>query len=195
MLSAVLTSGALIPLAMAELPPPLPEGGGFNPFEFVPGAAVWTVLIFVLALVPMWKFVFGPITKALDDRDRKVEDALAAAERARKAADDQMTATRDELDKARQEARQMVHEATARAERQAQEALARARTEAERQMQQARQEIEAQKRKALEEIRREVVDLALGSAGAILKRDVDDEAHRRLVGEFLAAAPNAGGHA
>ncbi len=162
-----------------------PEGGDFDPFQWVPGAAFWTILIFVLALVPMWKFVFGPITKALDERDRKVEEALAAADKAKREAETQTAATRAELEKARQEARTMVQEATARAERQAQEELARARAEADRQLQQARTEIEAQKRKALEEIRREVVELAVGSAGAILRRDVDDDAHRRMVTDFL----------
>ena len=164
----------------------LAEGSGFNPFEFVPGAAIWTLVIFGLALFPMWKYVVGPIMKALDDRDKKVEDALAAAERAKKAADDQMAATRAELDRARQEARQMVAEATTRAERQAQDELARARVEADRQLAKAQAEIEAQKRKALEEIRKEVVELAVGSAGAILRRDVDDAAHRRMVEDFLA---------
>jgi F-type H+-transporting ATPase subunit b len=168
-----------------------PEGGGFNPFEFAQGATFWTVVIFLLALVPMWKFVFGPITAALDERDRKVDEALAAAERARREAEEQTAATRAELDKARAEAKAMVHEATARAERQAQEELSRARLEAERQLQQARQEIDAHKRRALEEIRREVVDLAIGSAGAILRRDVDDDAHRRFVADFVSHAGSA----
>jgi F-type H+-transporting ATPase subunit b len=168
------------------------EGGGFNPFEFAQGATFWTVVIFLLALVPMRKFVFGPITAALDERDRKVDEALAAAERARREAEEQTAATRAELEKARVEAKAMVQEATSRAERQAQEELARARAEAERQLQRARQEIDAQKQKALEEIRREVVDLAIGSAGAILRRDVDDEAHRRFVTEFVS---NAGSRA
>ncbi|MGE3880234.1 MAG: F0F1 ATP synthase subunit B [Planctomycetota bacterium] len=177
-------------LALTFLPA---EGGGFNPFEFTPGAAFWTILIFVLALVPMWKFVFGPITKALDARDRQVDDKLAAADRARRDAEEQMKATRDELEKARQEARQMVADATARAERQAQEELQRARAEAERQLQQARTEIEAQKRRALEEIRREVVDLAVGSAGAVLRSEVDAGRHKKLVDDFLSGGQGAGG--
>lgn len=160
----------------------------FDPFEYAAGAGFWTIVIFLLALLPMWKFVFGPITRALDDRDSKVEGALEAAERARREAVEATEATRRELDRARAEAKAMVHEATSRAERQAQEELIRARAEADRQIQQARAEIEAQKRKALEDIRREVVDLAIGSAGAILRRDVDDEAHRRMVSDFVTGA-------
>lgn len=162
--------------------------GTFNPFEFAAGASFWTIVIFLLALVPMWKFVFGPITKALDERDRKVDDAIAAAEQARREAEEQTQKTLAELESARREARETVATATARAERQAQEELAKARAEAERQLQQARQEIDAEKTRALEEIRREVVDLAIGSAGKILQRDIDDDAHRKLVDDFLTSA-------
>ncbi len=158
---------------------------GFNPFEFAGGATFWTWVSFLLALPLMWKFVFGPITSALEERDNKVEEAIVAAEAARAEAQAQTEATRAELEKARAEARQMVHEATARAERQAAEALAQAKAEADRQVQKAAQEIEAQKQKALLEIRAEVVGMAISSAGRILKQEVDAEANQRLVNEFL----------
>ena len=163
----------------------LAEGGGFNPFEFTEGATFWTWVIFLLSLPVMWKFVFGPITKNLSERDQQVIDAAKAAEQARLEAEKAVAAARQELEQARAEGKRMVHEATARAERQAQEAQAQARAEAERQLQKVREDIEAEKRRALVEIRREVVDLAIASAGRILERDVDDDAHRKLVGGFL----------
>ena len=46
-------------------------------------------------------------------------------------------------------------------------------------------EAEAAKRRALLEIRQEVVDIAVASAGKILRQDVDDEAHRKLVNDFM----------
>lgn len=163
---------------------------GFNPFEFAGGATFWTWVCFLLALPLMWKFVFGPITAALEARDDKVEDAILAAEEAKNEAIAQTEATKAELEKARHEARQMVQEATSRAERQAAEALAQAKAEADRQVQKAAQEIEAQKQKALLEIRQEVVDMAISSAGRILHSEIDAEANRRLVGEFLDTTEN-----
>jgi len=175
---AFLSSFAIAPngLVLAE---------GFNPFEYAGGASFWTLVCFLLALPLMWKFVFGPITKALEERDMKVEDAIKAAEMARQEALAQTQATKVELEQARAEARQMVHEATARAEHQAAEALAQAKAEADRQIRKAGQEIEAQKQKALLEIRAEVVGMAISSASRILEHEVDAEANRRLVSEFL----------
>ncbi len=175
-------------LGLAALPAVAQDNGGFNPFEFAPGVAFWTIVIFALALFPMWKFVFGPITKALEARDRRLEDAISAAEQARKDAEAQAAAVKADLEKARQEARRTVEEATARAHRQGEEQIALARAEADREKQKALQEIEALKTRALEEIRSEVVDLVIRSTGKILGRDVDDDAHRAMVHEFVGRA-------
>jgi F-type H+-transporting ATPase subunit b len=161
------------------------EGGGFNPFEFVPGAAVWTWIIFLAALPLLWKLIFKPITQALDARDQRVEDAIKAADEARARTEEAMRASKAELDTARAEARRMVEEAIGRAQRQGQEALVAARAEAQREREKAREEIDAEKRKALLEIRGEVVKLTMLATSRLLQRQVDDEAQRRLVGEFL----------
>lgn len=168
----------------------LAAGDGFSPFEFVPGATFWTWVIFLGSLVPMWKFVFGPITKALADRDAKVENAIAAADEARRRAEEQVAAAKAELDRARSDAKRMVDDATARAERQAQDALARAKEEADRQLRKARDEIAAEKQKALAELRQEVVHLTIQSTGRLLRRDVDDDAHKKVVSDFLRSLPN-----
>ncbi len=172
-------------LTVAAISRAAAEGGGFNPFEFASGAAFWTWAIFLLALPVMWKFVFGPITVALAARDKQVVDAAKAAEDAKRDAEKAVAEAQQQLEQARAEGKRMVQEAVGRAERQAQEAQKVAKAEAERQMQKARDDIEAEKRRALMEIRQEVVDLAVQSAGRILQRDVDDDTHRTMVGDFL----------
>jgi F-type H+-transporting ATPase subunit b len=159
--------------------------GGFNLFQWQPGVIIWTLIIFALSLPLMIKFVFGPITRALDERDSKVEEAAVAAEKAQQAAEAAVAKADEAREEARAEARKMVQDAQNRAERQAQEALESAKAEADRQMDKARQEIDAAKRRALMEIRAEVVDLSIASASKILQTDVDDAAHRKLVEDFL----------
>lgn len=163
----------------------LASEGGFNIFQWQPGVTIWTLVIFLLSLPLMIKFVFGPIVRALDARDQKVEEAAVAAEKAQQAAEAAVAKAEQAREEGRAEARKMVQDAQTRAERQAQDALEEAKAEADRQMDRARQEIEAAKRRALTEIRAEVVDLSIASAGKILQRDVDDDAHRGLVEDFL----------
>ena len=184
---ALLITEALTALPVQE------EGGGLSSLlDFRPGAMIWTWIAFLVALPFMWKFIFGPISKALASRDQKVEDAIKAANAAQKAAEEQVASAKAELHNARADARKTVQEAVERAEAQADAALAKAKVEAQRQLEKAREDIDAEKRRALLEIRREVVDLTIASTEKILRRDVDDEAHRQMVEGFLGDLEKVG---
>lgn len=156
--------------------------------DFSIGATIWTIIAFVLALPVMWKFVYGPITKALEERDRKVEDSILAAEVARKEAEAQMARAKAELEKAQADARRMVDEAVARAERQAAELQRAAEERAKQDLQKARETIAGEKRQALQEIRQEAVRLTIAATGRLLQAKIDEQENRRLVEGFLAGA-------
>ncbi len=162
------------------------EGRGLGVLlDFAPGITLWTWIAFLVALPVMWKFVYGPITKALEDRDRKVEDSITAAEVARQKAEEQMAEAKAELDRARADSKRMVEEAVARAERQATEAMRAADERAKLELQKARDAIAAEKRQALQEIRQVAVDLTIAATQKLLQQDVNDEAHRRIVRDFV----------
>lgn len=183
---------------MTNLFAPAPPGLSEDPrplsalLEFSPGAVVWTFAAFFLGLFVMWKWVYGPITRALELRDRKVEDAISAAEVARREAEAQMARAKAELEKAQADSRRMVEDAMSRAERQAAEAVRVADERAKAELQKARDTIAAEKRQALQEIRAEVVNLTIAATGRLLQHKVDDQANRKLVADFMATAGSAG---
>ncbi len=161
--------------------------------DYAPGMVIWTLIAFVLALPVMWKFVYGPITNALEDRDRKVEDSIAAAEVAQKQAEAQMAQAKAELAAAQANAKRMVEEAMARAERQAAEAVRAADEKAKAELQKAREVIAAEKRQALQEIRQEVVHLTIAATGQLLQQKIDDQQNRQLVEKFVSDAARSHG--
>ena len=152
------------------------------------GAMFWTLVAFVLGLFVMWKFVYGPITSALEDRDKKVEDSITAAEQARKEAESQMAQAKAELQKAQENGRRMVEEAMARAEKQAADAVRAADERAKAELQKARDTIAAEKRQALQEIKALAVELTIAATGTLLQQEVDAAQTRPLVQQFVAAA-------
>lgn len=156
--------------------------------EFAPGAMIWTFLAFGLGLFVMWKFVYGPITTALEDRDQKVEDSILAAEAARKEAQAQMAGAKAELEKAQASGKRLVEEAMARAERQAADAVRAADERAKAELQKARDTIAAEKRQALQEIRAVAVELTIAATGRLLQQEIDAGKNRPLVQQFVAAA-------
>ncbi|MFY9343968.1 MAG: F0F1 ATP synthase subunit B [Planctomycetota bacterium] len=161
--------------------------------EFAPGAMIWTFLAFGLGLAVMWKFVYGPITTALEARDKKVEDSITAAEVARKDAEAQMAAAKAELQKAQENGKRMVEEAMARAERQAAEAVRAADERAKAELQKARDTIAAEKQKALQEIKAYAVDLTIAATSRLLQHEVDAQKNKPLVQQFVAAAGGKAG--
>ena len=160
--------------------------GGFNPLD--PdgwGNLVWTLVIFGLSLPLILKIVFKPIVAALADRDTAANTAVTEA----KAARDGAESARDELEKrlaeASEEVTAMLSQARADAEARSRTILAEAEERAAGQIDRAQAEISAAKEQAMAEIRAEVVDLALGAAGAVVGRSFAEGDDRRLVEDLV----------
>lgn len=164
------------------------EGGGFNPLD-VGGAGnfLWTLVIFVLALLPMWKLVFGKIALGMAARDGRVAEAITAAERASVEAEKSRAAVEVALGEAQAEAAKLLAEARERAEVRERELLAEAKRESEALVASARATIRAEQEKALATIRNEVVELSLDAASRVIGRRVDGEDDRRLVAEIVSS--------
>ena len=169
-----------------------PSEGGFNPLD-VAGAGnfLWTLIIFLVALVPIWKFVMGPITRALAERDARAQAAVEAAQRASADAEKARADVEAKLAEARLEAQRIVAESRARAESVGKQVEATSRAEASKMLEQAKREIDVEREKALSAIRNEVVDLSLSAASAVLQRNVGSADDRRLVGESLGKLKGA----
>ena len=123
----------------------LAEGGGFNPLD-VGGAGnfLWTLVIFALALFPMWKLVFGKIAQGMAARDGRVAEAIAAAERASGEAEKSRAAVEVALGEAQAEAAKLLAEARERAEVREREIVGAAKRESEALVDSARATIRAE---------------------------------------------------
>ncbi|MBL8862376.1 MAG: F0F1 ATP synthase subunit B [Planctomycetes bacterium] len=172
----------------------LAEGGGFNPLDLHGiGGFFWTIVIFALALLPIWKLVMGPVTKALEERDAQAAAGLAAAQKASADAESARAAVDSRLREAQLEAAKIVDAARGRAEVVERELKDQAGREAQALLERAKSEIQAEQAKALTAIRAQVVEVSMHAASQVLKRRVDSADDRRLVEELVAGA--AGGKA
>jgi len=167
--------------------------GGFNPLSLDGGGgAFWTWLIFLLALVPIWKMVMGPITRALYERDDRINELKTRAEQASEAAESAKSEVEVKLGEARAEAQKILQAARERGEVREREIVDKAKEEANALLEAASAQIRAEKDKALAAIRAEVVDLSLGAASKVLERNVTSEDDRRLVESLVAGAGQPG---
>ena len=155
------------------------------------GLIIWTIITFLVVLFVLKKFAWPQLLAALDEREKRISDAIATAEQARKEAEEVLREHQQKLAAADEEARQIVAEAREAGANVRQTIVSQAREEAERMLDQARTSIESEKRAAIAELRRETANLAVQAAGALIDANLDDEKNRGLVDDLIAGIPES----
>ncbi len=162
------------------------EAGG-GPFSINPGLIIWTLVVFGILLVVLWRLAWPAILRSVEERERRIQHQLDEAEKARAEAARFLEEQRQLLEHARAEAQEILARAKAVATKEREALLAKTREEQEQLLDRARREIEAEKEKAILALRKEAVDLAIAAASKLIEQQLDDDANRRLVLEYLAS--------
>lgn len=183
--SALIILGLLAtPLGARALQEAAEEGGG-GLFAVDFGLSFWTIVVFLVLLVILGKYAWGPILKALDSREAGIRGAIDEAAKQRDEASALLEEHKKQLADARRQAQDILAEGREAGQRLRAEIEAKAREESDRMLERARSEIEREREQAIEALRRESVDLALAAASTVLRRELDDASDRALVEEYL----------
>jgi F-type H+-transporting ATPase subunit b len=162
-----------------------------TPFDINTGVIFWTVLIFGILMILLWRFAWPSILKTVEERERRIQKQLEDAERANAAAQLLLEEHKKTVAAARSEAQDMIAKGKAIAEKERAALLAKAREEYEALLARARKDIEAEKDKALVALRHEAVELSIAAASKVIEANLDTEANRRLIAEYLASLEKA----
>ncbi len=142
-----------------------------------------TFIIFVWFCM---KYVWPPLMNALTERKGKIADGLAAAERGQNDLKLAQSKVSDNLKESKQQAQEIITQAQKRAHEIVDEAKETAREEAEKIKAAASSDIEQQINSAREHLRKEVSVIALAGAEQILQREVNAEAHGKVLDDMMA---------
>ncbi len=174
------TEGAGAPAATAHAPEGEHGGGEPNILEFKPSLALATAVVFGLLLVILWRKAWGPLAKALDDREKHQDDLYKQAERARAESERLLAEHRGLMAEAQTQVRGILDEARRDADSTAQQILQKAQTEATATAERAQRDIHQARDEALADIWTRTADLAVSVAGKVLDQDLKPEDRRRL---------------
>lgn len=144
-----------------------------------------TFVFFVFVWICM-RYIWPPITSAMAERQERIADGLAAAERASTDLELAQKRATDELRQAKEEAAALIEQARQRAAKMVDEAKEDARAEADRIRAAAQGDIDQELNRAREELRGQVAVLAVAGAEKILEQAVDGNAHAQML-ERLSA--------
>jgi len=141
-------------------------------------------LAFALFIWFTVKFVWPPLMRAIEQRQKQIADGLAAGERGRQELDAAGKRAQEELARARERVGEIIGSAEKREAQMLEEAKAAAKAEADRIIAAAKADIDQQVAQAKEMLREQVASLAVAGAEKILRREVNAQTHAELLNQL-----------
>ena len=143
-------------------------------------------IAFFLFVVFCMKYVWPPIMEAIEERQKKIADGLAAADRAAKDLNLAQANASDQLKDAKRAASELIEQANKRKAQIVDDAKIEAQAEREKILAQDMAEIEAERNRARDELRKQVATLAVIGAEKIIGRSIDMEAQTDILNKLTA---------
>jgi F-type H+-transporting ATPase subunit b len=185
LLTFALLALTALPLHAAE------EAPALSPFAGNLGNAVWTLGIFLIVVIVLGKFAWGPVLALLRQREEFIHRSLSDAKRDRDEAEASLKDYAARLQTAQVEAGRIIEEARRDAERFGAELRQRAKAEADTLVGNAQRQIQLETTRALQQIRHEAVDLSVAIASKLLQRNLTKEDNERLIEDALSRSTPA----
>ena len=150
-------------------------------FSLVAQAFAFAALILVTV-----KFIWPPLLKAIETRQKEIADGLAAASEGRSALEVAAKKSEVTLNEAKQKATEIIGQAEKRATQIVEEAKGNAKVEGERILTGAKAEIDQEVNRAKEGLRAQVSALAIAGAEKILRKEIDGKVHSEMLSKLAA---------
>lgn len=146
---------------------------------------IFAVINFAVLAFALYKLLWKPFMKMLDDRKAQISDSLSAAEAASEEAKATKAALQAEIARARAQADSVINAAQQQSEESKREILAQAKLEAQRLTEKAKAEIQREKEAAIMQIKQEIASLAVAAATRILKDEMNDDLQKKLTDKYI----------
>ena len=150
-----------------------------------PGLIIWTLITFFIVAFLLRRMAWGPILKAVEEREKAISGSIESAKRERAEAEKLLGEQKTAIAGARAEAAEMMRKNQADIEKFREDLMARSRKEAEDLKTDARRSIEEERNKAIAEIKQHAVQLALQVAERLIEEKLDDAKHKSLAEKFV----------
>jgi F-type H+-transporting ATPase subunit b len=141
---------------------------------------IQTLVFLILGWITM-KFIWPPLIAAIEERQRKIAEGLASAEKGEKSLAEAHNTANEIVKEARVQATKIIDQANRRSNELVDEARGTALAEGQRLVSEAREEVALEKSRARQQLSKEVAALAVAGASKLLGREIDAKAHADLL--------------
>ncbi len=158
-------------------------------FESIVGIDPWTALFtflnMIITFLILKKFLFVPVKKMIDSRQKEIDDLYSDANDSKEKAEEMLVDYKKKIENYRQEGDEIIKNATTRGEKREQEIISKANAQAEAIISKAHEDVMQEKKKVLNEVKNEISDIAIEIAEKVIEKEIDEEKHKSLVEEFI----------
>ena len=158
-------------------------------FESFLGVNPWTALFVLLNTLTIFfvakHFLFGPVMKMIEDRQKEIEDLYADAGSAKENAAALEAEYREKLSAAAETSKRIVKEAITRGQNREEEIIRQANQEAAAIMDKAAASIAQEKKKAINDAKDEISGIAIAIAEKVVAREIQSADQQQLVDDFI----------
>jgi F-type H+-transporting ATPase subunit b len=169
------------------------EKGGVNIFNLQEWPlGVWTVVVFLVLVVVLRKYAWGPMLEGLQRREQNIHETVEETQRARQEAQRLKNELQAEMDRAAEKVRDLMDQARRDAQHATDEMLGKARVEIQKERERLHREIGMARDQALQQIWTQTAQLATLISAKAIRRQLNSDDHRRLVDEAITELRQAG---
>ena len=159
-------------------------------FESVVGVNPWTALFtfcnLIITFLLLKKFLFKPVKKMIDDRQKEINDLYEDAENAKQAALTAEEAYTQKMLDANAEASAIISQAAQTAREKGDAIVQEARQEAAALKERAAEDIRLERKKAVNEMKNEISDIAVAIAAKVAEKEIGADEHNALIEKFIS---------
>lgn len=150
---------------------------------------IWQIIISLCNLLILFlllkKFLYKPVKKVLEERQKLIDERFESAEKAEKLALSSKKSYEEKLSNAQTEAEEIIKEANKKAERRSDKIILNAKEKADTIIRQAETDAKLEMQKAKSEIKREITEVSSMLTEKLLEREIQSADHRSFIDSFI----------
>jgi len=145
----------------------------------------WSIVVFALLSIALWKFVFKPINNIISKRQSEIRENINNAEKQGEEAKKYLEEQKKQLEKAAKTAKKIIEKSKSEALKLSDEIEEKAYQKTHAMIEKALADIKAEKEKSIEEVRNKIVEIAIAATEKMIAKSLSEEEQKKLIEESL----------
>ena len=145
----------------------------------------WSVIVFILLIVVLWRFVLKPVNRIIAKRQEEIQESVNIADKQKQEAQEFVEGQKLQLEASKKEARQIIEDSKTAARKIKEEIEEKASEKSRIILDSALEEIRAERDRSVVAVKNQIVEIAMDATERVIGKSLSEEEHKKLIEESL----------